>query len=98
MAVNPFKKVPLYGNEYIEAYRNKTMDNPHVYAIADSALREMKRGQYTIVDTSTLLVPSTFMPNQVLCSFTDEVNQSIIIRLVRLFIFFSQKHSMGFLV
>uniref|UniRef100_A0A452YHI5 Myosin motor domain-containing protein n=2 Tax=Aegilops tauschii subsp. strangulata TaxID=200361 RepID=A0A452YHI5_AEGTS len=56
VAVNPFKKVALYGNEYIKAYKNKTMDSPHVYAIADSALREMKR---------------------------DEVNQSIIIRVVR---------------
>ena len=54
MAVNPFKKVALYGNEYIKAYRNKTMDSPHVYAIADSALREMKRGQS--ISTSFLLV------------------------------------------
>uniref|UniRef100_J3N3L0 Myosin motor domain-containing protein n=1 Tax=Oryza brachyantha TaxID=4533 RepID=J3N3L0_ORYBR len=45
VAVNPFKKVPLYGNEYINAYRNKTKDSPHVYAIADSALREMKRDE-----------------------------------------------------
>lgn len=45
VAVNPFKKVALYGNEYINAYRNKTMDSPHVYAIADSALREMKRDE-----------------------------------------------------
>ncbi|VAH04576.1 unnamed protein product [Triticum turgidum subsp. durum] len=45
VAVNPFKKVALYGNEYIKAYRNKTMDSPHVYAIADSALREMKRDE-----------------------------------------------------
>ncbi|KAL6643249.1 hypothetical protein ACP70R_021430 [Stipagrostis hirtigluma subsp. patula] len=45
VAVNPFKKVSLYGNEYIDAYRNKTMDSPHVYAIADSALREMKRDE-----------------------------------------------------
>ncbi|KAF0930186.1 hypothetical protein E2562_030841 [Oryza meyeriana var. granulata] len=45
VAVNPFKKVPLYGNEYIDAYRNKTKDSPHVYAIADSALREMKRDE-----------------------------------------------------
>lgn len=56
MAVNPFKKVSLYGNEYIDAYRNKTMDSPHVYAIADAALREMKRGQSTNVDTSILFV------------------------------------------
>ncbi|XP_062205831.1 myosin-1-like [Phragmites australis] len=45
VAVNPFKKVSLYGNECIDAYRNKTMDSPHVYAIADSALREMKRDE-----------------------------------------------------
>ncbi|KAL5231801.1 hypothetical protein ABZP36_030577 [Zizania latifolia] len=45
VAVNPFKKVSLYGNEYIDAYRNKTMDSPHVYAIADLALREMKRDE-----------------------------------------------------
>ncbi|KAF6994689.1 hypothetical protein CFC21_011328 [Triticum aestivum] len=45
VAVNPFKKVALYGNGYIKAYKNKTMDSPHVYAIADSALREMKRDE-----------------------------------------------------
>ncbi|KAK3153985.1 hypothetical protein QOZ80_2BG0184230 [Eleusine coracana subsp. coracana] len=45
VAVNPFKKVSLYGNEYIDAYRNKSMDSPHVYAIADSAIREMKRDE-----------------------------------------------------
>ena len=60
MAVNPFKKVALYGNEYIKAYRNKTMDSPHVYAIADSALREMKRGQSAVAVTSFVLVSSAF--------------------------------------
>ncbi|KAK8624668.1 hypothetical protein V6N13_089557 [Hibiscus sabdariffa] len=55
VAINPFKKVPLYGNDYIEAYKNKSIESPHVYAIADTAIREMTR---------------------------DEVNQSIIIRLV----------------
>ncbi|CAD6212984.1 unnamed protein product [Miscanthus lutarioriparius] len=45
VAVNPFKKVALYGSEYIDAYRNKSMDSPHVYAIADAALREMKRDE-----------------------------------------------------
>ncbi|KAG2537347.1 hypothetical protein PVAP13_9NG117300 [Panicum virgatum] len=45
VAVNPFKNVSLYGTEYIDAYRNKTMDSPHVYAIADAALREMKRDE-----------------------------------------------------
>ncbi|KAK1354731.1 hypothetical protein POM88_047987 [Heracleum sosnowskyi] len=36
VAVNPFKKVPLYGNDYIEAYRCKSSDLPHVYAITDN--------------------------------------------------------------
>jgi myosin heavy subunit len=59
VAVNPFKKVALYGDEYITSYRNKTMDSPHVYAIADSALREMKRGQSAVAVTSVLVIQST---------------------------------------
>ncbi|CAI0444103.1 unnamed protein product [Linum tenue] len=45
VAINPFKKVPLYGNDFIEAYRNKSTENPHVYAIADTAIREMIRDE-----------------------------------------------------
>jgi hypothetical protein len=67
VAVNPFKKVSLYGNEYIDAYRNKAMDGPHVYAIADSALREMKRGQSTNVSLSVyasiFFLHLAFIPN-----------------------------------
>lgn len=63
VAVNPFKKVSLYGNEYIDAYRNKSMDSPHVYAIADAALREMKRGQSTNVDATILVVQLNLCPN-----------------------------------
>ncbi|KAF1894626.1 hypothetical protein Lal_00033684 [Lupinus albus] len=33
VAINPFKKVPLYGNDYIEAYKRKTIESSHVYAI-----------------------------------------------------------------
>jgi myosin-5 len=46
VAVNPFKEVPLYGNRYIEAYRKKSNESPHVYAIADTAIREMIRGGF----------------------------------------------------
>jgi hypothetical protein len=63
VAVNPFKKVSLYGNEYVDAYRNKAMDGPHVYAIADSALREMKRGQSLSVYVSTFFLHLAFIPN-----------------------------------
>lgn len=45
VAVNPFKKVPLYGNDYIEAYKRKSVESPHVYAIADTAMREMIRDE-----------------------------------------------------
>ncbi|KAJ3680383.1 hypothetical protein LUZ60_016661 [Juncus effusus] len=43
IAVNPFKEVRLYGKRFIEGYKRKTMDNPHVYAIADRAIKEMIR-------------------------------------------------------
>ncbi|XP_043693936.1 myosin-1-like isoform X3 [Telopea speciosissima] len=45
VAINPFKEVSLYGNDYIEAYKCKSMDSPHVYAIADTAIREMIRDE-----------------------------------------------------
>ncbi|KAJ0039222.1 hypothetical protein Pint_23231 [Pistacia integerrima] len=45
VAINPFKKVPLYGNDYIEAYKNKSIESPHVYAITDTAIREMTRDE-----------------------------------------------------
>ncbi|GLT25947.1 hypothetical protein SLA2020_010450 [Shorea laevis] len=45
VAINPFKAVPLYGNDYIEAYKNKSIESPHVYAITDTAIREMRRDE-----------------------------------------------------
>ncbi|KAM7484851.1 hypothetical protein LguiA_000860 [Lonicera macranthoides] len=43
VAINPFKEVPLYGNDYIEAYKHKSIESPHVYAITDTAMRQMIR-------------------------------------------------------
>ncbi|XP_042515662.1 myosin-1-like isoform X2 [Macadamia integrifolia] len=45
VAINPFKEVPLYGNDCIEAYRRKSIESPHVYVIADTAIREMIRDE-----------------------------------------------------
>ncbi|KAJ0250323.1 Myosin-3 [Hirschfeldia incana] len=45
VAVNPFKEVPLYGDRNIEAYRKRKNQSPHVYAIADTAIREMIRDE-----------------------------------------------------
>ncbi|KAL2472850.1 Myosin-2 [Forsythia ovata] len=41
IAVNPFKDVHLYENDFVTAYRQKLLDSPHVYAIADTAYNEM---------------------------------------------------------
>ncbi|PWA83025.1 IQ motif, EF-hand binding site, P-loop containing nucleoside triphosphate hydrolase [Artemisia annua] len=43
LAMNPFKDVPIYGNDFATAYREKILDNPHVYATADAAYDEMMR-------------------------------------------------------
>nr|GMD15005.1 myosin-1-like [Ipomoea batatas] len=45
VAINPFKNVPLYGNDDVEAYKRKSSDSPHVYAITDTAMREMVRDE-----------------------------------------------------
>uniref|UniRef100_A0A5B7A873 Putative myosin-1 n=1 Tax=Davidia involucrata TaxID=16924 RepID=A0A5B7A873_DAVIN len=45
VAINPFTEVPLYGTDYIEAYKCKSIESPHVYAITDTAIREMIRDE-----------------------------------------------------
>ncbi|XP_058089542.1 myosin-1 isoform X2 [Magnolia sinica] len=45
VAINPFKEVSLYGNNFVLAYRQKLMDSPHVYAIADTAFNGMMRDE-----------------------------------------------------
>ncbi|XP_073297162.1 myosin-2-like isoform X1 [Primulina huaijiensis] len=41
LAINPFKDVQLYGNDVATAYRQKLLDSPHIYAIADTAYNKM---------------------------------------------------------
>ncbi|KAL0886712.1 hypothetical protein Bca101_010695 [Brassica carinata] len=43
IAVNPFKNVDIYGNDFISAYQKKAVDAPHVYAVAGAAYDEMMR-------------------------------------------------------
>ncbi|KAI3427532.1 uncharacterized protein J3R85_009358 [Psidium guajava] len=45
IAVNPFKGVQLYGNSLMTAYKRKTAESPHVYAVADTAYNEMMRDE-----------------------------------------------------
>ncbi|KAJ8534476.1 hypothetical protein K7X08_016204 [Anisodus acutangulus] len=41
IAVNPFKEIQLYGNELVTAYRQKLLDNPHIFSIAETAYSQM---------------------------------------------------------
>ncbi|KAJ7297028.1 hypothetical protein O6H91_Y084700 [Diphasiastrum complanatum] len=43
IAINPFKKIPIYGPDYVQIYRNerKSILGPHVYMTADSAYKAM---------------------------------------------------------
>ncbi|KAG6397811.1 hypothetical protein SASPL_139259 [Salvia splendens] len=44
VAVNPFKDIQLYGDDFVNGYRQKLLDSPHVYAVADKAYCEMMTG------------------------------------------------------
>lgn len=43
LAINPFKDVSVSGSDVIMAYREKILDSPHVYAVADAAYNDMMR-------------------------------------------------------
>lgn len=45
IAVNPYKEIKdLYSNSMVKKYKNKSLgeEDPHVYAIADKAVRDMR--------------------------------------------------------
>ncbi|XP_024403089.1 myosin-3 isoform X2 [Physcomitrium patens] len=46
IAVNPFKQIPIYGPDNVQAYQRRTSESshPHVYMTADSAFKAMVRG------------------------------------------------------
>lgn len=48
VAIKPFKKVHIYENDPVAAYKGKNSNSPHVYAIADSAFSKMMKGKYII--------------------------------------------------
>ncbi|KAK1435680.1 hypothetical protein QVD17_01446 [Tagetes erecta] len=43
LAFNPFKDVNIYGDDFVTAYKDKILDHPHVYAVADAAYNDMMR-------------------------------------------------------
>ncbi|KAD4385990.1 hypothetical protein E3N88_26159 [Mikania micrantha] len=44
LAINPFKDVDIFGNDFVRAYKEKSLDKPHVYALADGAYCDMMKG------------------------------------------------------
>ncbi|KAK7405181.1 hypothetical protein VNO78_06380 [Psophocarpus tetragonolobus] len=46
ISLNPFKDLQTNGNDYESAYRQRTFDTPHVYAVADAAYNKMIRGEW----------------------------------------------------
>ena len=45
IAVNPLKDTMKYGDGLITAYRERVMNDPHVYAVADAAYSGMMQGR-----------------------------------------------------
>ncbi|RKO91391.1 myosin head, motor domain-containing protein, partial [Blyttiomyces helicus] len=47
VAVNPYKRLPIYTDEIVKAYRGKkrTEFPPHIYAISDAAYHDMMQGR-----------------------------------------------------
>ncbi|KAJ0765749.1 putative myosin ATPase [Helianthus annuus] len=43
LAFNPFKDVNIYGDDFVAVYKEKILDNPHVYAVADAAYNDMMK-------------------------------------------------------
>jgi len=54
VAINPFRKVPLHGNDFVAAYKEKTNNSPHVYAIAETAFHKMMRGTHILLGVNVV--------------------------------------------
>lgn len=44
MAVNPYKQLPIYGDNFVKCYLDSSRHelSPHIYAVAEAAFKDMK--------------------------------------------------------
>ena len=45
ISVNPYKLLPIYTKDLISEYQHGTIDEPHVFAVAEHAYQEMRNGK-----------------------------------------------------
>jgi hypothetical protein len=52
VAINPYQDCPIYGPDYIHAYRGQSMGelDPHIFAVAEEAYTKMERCDYSILE------------------------------------------------
>ena len=43
VAINPYEQLPIYGNEFIQAYNGQDVQNmdPHIFAVSEEAFQKM---------------------------------------------------------
>ena len=51
IAVNPWKRVPLYGSDMVQMYLTTPLSSlaPHPFSVADVAYKNMLRGAYSVL-------------------------------------------------
>ena len=58
VVVNPYKRLPIYTDNVVEMYKGKKRHEvpPHVYAITDTAYRNMLQGALYVVQAYYILI------------------------------------------
>lgn len=56
MAINPYETLPIYGTDIINAYSGQNMGDmdPHIFAVAEEAYKQMARSVCTSVHVCVL--------------------------------------------
>ena len=70
MAINPYRRLPIYTNNVISKYqgKRKTEMPPHLFSVADNAYRNMLQGTYYFIQLQILLHTTTYCFTFLYCS------------------------------